>query len=597
MLTIFPFPLWGDFRTYRWNFLWKDLQAGLFVALLSLPQAMAYSFVAELPPQVGIFSAIFGTILTSAFGASRFLICGPTSQSAILLQSGISEIISAHYGTLTGTDRDIIAINILVQIVLISGIFQILGGLVRLGRLMQFISHSVLIGYTIGVAVAIMMTQAFPFFGLASSAGYHPIFEEFWLFIQNFPSLHIRTTLLGVVCLTLFIVSNRYSKKGLIPIMILIFAALIVYFFNLSPGNSQGITDVPLGQKVEKITILKDLGPINVDNPKLILPSLDIRIIGMILPLSLAIALLGVLQATAIGRSYTRSNEPLYNDNQELYGLGVSNILISFVGAMPSAGSFARSSINHSAGAKTRLAAIFSGIILLLTVIFLGPLVARIPLTALSAMMFLNAYSLMNFKDLFVCMRATRSDAFILIITFCACILFSFDMALYIGIAVSIVLYLKQAGVPLLIEYAFTSTGKLRPLDPEDERADSRIAIFQAEGELFFAAADLLQTKLRLASEDDAIKIVILQLLNARYIDASICIALKNIYGYLKGNHKILMISGVTKEVYEALEGSGIVSKVGPGNLFMANEQLPSEPTRNAYALAKSYLSNSPWGP
>lgn len=590
MLTLSPFPLWDDFRSYSLNIFWKDLVAGLSVALLALPQAMAYAFVAGLPPQVGIFSAIFGTILSAAFGGSRFLICGPTSQSAILLQSGISEILATYYGGATGAERDMVAINILIQVVLIAGVFQIIGGLVRLGRLMQFTSRSVVVGYMLGVAVAIVLTQAFPFFGLPVAKGYHPLYEKFWIFIQSVPSFHLWTTLLALVCLALLIILSRYYKKGPIPIIVFAFAALVVYFFNLAPEGRIGVTDAVMGQHVDKISLLKDLGPLYTDSPKFQLPYFEMRTIGSILPLSLAISLLAVLQATAIGRSYTRAKDPPYNDNQELYGSGVSNTLISFFGAMPSAGSFARTSMSYSLGAKTRFSAIFSGMILFAIVLFLGPWVTLIPLAALSAMMFVNAYGLVNFKDLLVCLRASRSDAFVLLITFLACVLFTFDMALYIGIAVSIVLYLKQAGVPDLIEYTFNNIGKLRPLDAEDERPDARIAIFQAEGELFFGAADLLQTKLRLIGEDESIKVIILQLLNVRYVDASVCIALKNVYRYLKGTGRIFIISGISDDVYVALKESGIESQVGKDHLFMANDQLPSESTRNAYALAKSEI-------
>ncbi len=589
--AIHPCPFWYDLRRYSFGAFGHDLSAALSVALLALPQAMAYAFVAGLPPQVGIFSAIFGTIFTAAFGSSRYLVSGPTTQSAILLQSGISEIIYTYYNGLTGVARDELAIKILIQVVLLIGVFQLFAGLLRLGRLTQFTSRSVVLGYTIGVAVAIFFTQLYPFFGIAPLSGYHPLYQKAWYLIHNIALLHLPTTLLGLGCLVVLILCSRVSKKIPIAIFVFFIAAAVVYFFNLSPDSGKAITDVAAGEQANKITILSDLGPLYSDLPKLKLPIFDFHIIGKVIPLAFAIALLSVLQATAIGKFYTRAKEPPYNDNQEIYGLGISNLFSAFVGAMPSSGSFARSALNHSMGARTRFSAIYSGGFLFLIVIFLGFLVTRIPLAALSALMVITAYSLVSFKDLFLCVRATRSDAFTLLITLIACLLFTFDMALYIGIAVSIVLYLKQAAVPLLIEYSFNNVGKLRPIEPEDERPDSRIAIVQAEGELFFGAADLLQGKLREVGEDEMLKVVILQLLNVRHIDASIALALKTVHRYLDGTGRVLLITGISPDVYSVLRHAGLADKLGKDRLFIANEQLPSEPTRTAYAYAKNLLS------
>ncbi|MCH9608585.1 MAG: putative sulfate transporter [Chlamydiales bacterium] len=591
MLTISPFPLWETLKSYQLRFFQRDLIAGLSVALLALPQAMAFAFVAGLPPQVGIFSAIFGTIFVAAFGASRFLISGPTTQIAILLQSGISEILTTYHGNLMGVERDSVAIDLLIQIVLIAGVLQIIGGLFRLGRLTQFASRAVLNGYMLGVGVALIMTQVFPFLGIAPPRGYFPVFEKFWLFATSLPMAHLATTLLGIFCFVLLLLLSRYMKKGPVPIIVFAVAAVIVYIFQLSPEEGMGVVEGSFGEKITKISTLKDFGPLYTELPKIITPKFEVRTLGSVIPLAFAICLLSVLQATATGRSYSRAKDPPYNDNQEVFALGIGNVLTSFFGALPSAGSFVRTEMNYSMRAKTRLAAIFSGIFLLVIILFLGPLVTQIPLTALAAMLFISAYGMLNFKDLLLCLRSTRADAFVLLVTFVACLIFSLDMALYIGIALSVTFYLKQAGTPLLVEYTFTNVGKLRPLDFEDERPDARIAIFQTEGELFFGAADLLQTKLRLVGEDEGIKVIILQLLNVRHIDASCCIALKNVYRYLKDTNRILMICGVTDDVYTTLEEAGLVSKIGKENFYLANDQLPGEPTRNAYAAAKTLLS------
>ena len=152
---------------------------------------------------------------------------------------------------------------------------------------------------------------------------------------------------------------------------------------------------------------------------------------------------------------------------------------------------------------------------------------------------------------------------------------FNLDVVLYIGVILSIVSSLKTA-VPFLIEYTFNSVGKLRPIAEEDERLDSRICIFQPEGELFFGAADPLQTKLSTICEDENVQIVILQLLNTRFIDASVCLALENIYYYLSSTKRRLILSGISTDVWQVLENTNLLDLFGPENCFPAQEQLPS---------------------
>ncbi|MCC5832934.1 MAG: SulP family inorganic anion transporter [Chlamydiales bacterium] len=588
--AIDPYPFWNDLKGYQFKFLRGDCVAALSVGLMALPQAMAYAFLAGLPTSMGVWSVVFGTIFTAAFGQSRFLVSGTTNIIAILIQSGTSEILHTYYPGIWGLERDILAKNIVVEIVLLIGVFQVLAGLLRLGRLTQFISRSVIIGYIAGAALAIAVTQLFPFFGIKEFEGYHPIYNKAWLLIGQLYHLHIPTTLLSIGCLFVLIFLYRLSQKIPGAAIVFILAGSFVALFNLAPENAKSAFEVAHGEAIERVTLVQDLGPVFQDFPRFAAPYFEFRLLANIIPLALAIALLSVIEATSLGRHYTSSKEPPYNDNQEIYGLGISNFLSAFFSAMPSSGSFSRSALNKAAGAHSRFSAMISGAFVFLFVATLGFLVNKIPIAALSALMIFTAYTMLNLKHFFICLRATRGDAFALLATLASSIFFTLDIALYIGVALSIVLYLKRAAVPFLVEYAFNNVGKLRPLEAEEERPDPRICIVQAEGELFFGAADLLQTKLRNISEDEEIKVVILQLLNTRYIDASICLALRQVLSYLNGTGRKLILSGVSDEVWKVLEESGLLRKIGEENVFRANEQLPSEPTRSAYKLAKESI-------
>jgi SulP family sulfate permease len=583
-----PFSLITQLRTYELKNVKKDLWSAFSVALLALPQSMAYAFIADLPTATGIFSAIFGTIFTASFGASRRLISGPTNTLAIILQSGTAEILYTYYRSAVGIERELLALNILTQLVLLIGIFQLVGGLFKLGRLIRFISRPVVIGYMIGAGSVIIITQLFPFLGIQKISGYYPAYQQAWYLLSHLYNFHLVTMLLGVASLVALIFLYRISKKIPAAAIVLFGTALIVYFFNLSPKEAKSTFDVMQGGKSEKVTLIGDMGPLHREFPKVKLPYFDLRIMTKAIPLAFAVALLGIIEVIAVGRTYHRSKDPPYRENQEIYGLGISNFFCSFLGALPASGSFSRSHLNNISGGKTRLAAIFSGLFVMLILFALSFLVTKIPLSALSALMLLTALSMVDPKELILCLRATKADAAVTITTFICSLLFGLEIALYVGVVLSIIFYLKQTAAPFFVEYGFNNIGKLRPLEEGEARDDPSIAIIQPEGELFFASAMPLQNKLHEISEDDSVKVIILQLMNTRNIDASVCIAIEEALQILQEMDRHLFLSGVATEVVSVMKHAGLLSKIGETHVFYANEKLPSEPTRQAYALAKS---------
>ncbi len=584
-------PFFRDLKSYNLSFFRGDLIAALSVALMALPQAIAYAFVAGLPISTGIFSAIFGTILTSAFGSSPRLVSGPTNTVAILIQSGTAEILYTYYAGIEGAARDTLALQIVLQLSLIVGLFQIIGGLLKWGRVTQFASRPVIIGYTAGAALAIVVSQLYYFFGVAKVERALPLYQEAIFFLSHLKFLHGPTTLIGIFSLLLLIVFHKTSQKIPGALIVLFLASLVVYLFHLSPDSFPSLFDLSPGEKSAKVTLLHDVGPLPAALPTISVPFFNFRILTKLIPLAFAIALLSVVEVTAIARAYTTSKDAPYNDNTQVLGLGFSNFFSSFFGAMPSSGSFSRTALNEATGAKTRFAPIFSGLFVLLLIIVFQSLVTKVPLTALAALMLLTAYTMVNFKDLFVCVKSQLSDATVLIVTFVSSLIFTLDVALYIGVALSIAVFLKHASKPSFVEYTFTPAGKLRFLESEDLRPDPRIAIIQAEGGLFFGSIDLFQTKIRQLAEEENIHVIILQAINEKYIDASACLALKQLNDYLSNKGILFLMSAVTPEVEKVLRSSSVISAMGEEHFFKADFETPSKATRDAYAEAKRHLT------
>lgn len=570
-----------------------DIIAALTIALLTLPQAMAAALLAGLPLSCGLFAAIYSSIMASLLGSSKQLVVGPSNAIAILVQAGTAEILYNHYRDLAGIDRNIMAVQILTQLTFLTGFLQVLAAGCKLGRLTQFVSYSVVTGYIVGTAIAMGIAQLYVLLGIHSMQGVHSIYERGIYLITQLNTVHIPTALTGIGCLFLLIFLKRLDKRIPAALICLIFAGLGVYllkmpltstfldqFFALSPHSS-----------FQGIPLLEDSGDLNLLIPHIELFFFNTSIMNELLPVSFAIALLSVLESTSVAKSIAACSGQTISINQEIFGLGMGNLFSSFTGAMPISGSAARSSINYSAGAKTRFASIMNAFFVALLLISCGFVIIKVPLTAFAAILLVTAANLVNAKQFLVCMKATSADAFVLWITILSCFFFSLDVAFYIGVIISIILYLKKAAIPQLVEFDFDKTGELINLDVSPSYQKKNIRFIKVEGELFFGAADLFQSTLKSITEDnDNTKVIILQLKNARDIDATSCLALQQLNDYLVKSGRHLITCGITPDLWEVLCDSGIVESLGKENLFIFDERHPHQymlkALERAYALA-----------
>ncbi|MFT4554492.1 MAG: SulP family sulfate permease [Chlamydiales bacterium] len=551
-------------RTFR-----HDLISALTVALLALPQSIAYALVANLPPSVGLFAAIFGTIFGAGFGSSRHLVMGPTNAIAILIQSGVSEILYSQYREVIGPERNIIAIYILTQLTFVTGILQILAGSFKVGRLTQFVSRSVVVGYILGAACFVVVSQLGYFLGLPRRVGMYALYEQAYDLLINVHSFHVPTALVGTGSLVLLLYLQR--KRSRLPNSVIMLTVMggLVYFFGLSPLGVSGIFDQGPGEELQKVALIRDFGDIHIVKPTIMMPFFDLRIMREILPIAFVVALLGVLEATSISKTMAAKTGRGFSVNQEILGLGMGNFFSSFFGAMPSSGSPSRTVLNFASGGETRFSAMMSGLFVAGILVILGPLVTHIPLASLAALLLVTAVEMVDVKQLKLCLRATRSDAAVMTVTAASCFIFTLDIAFYIGIVLSIVLYLKEASSPFLVEFAYDGEGRLVSEEKVEAFHSSPIRVINVEGELFFGAADIFQAALRSVAENRQVKVIILHVKNAHHIDATACWTLEQFQDYLAKTGRHLIASGLRRQVWDALCHSGLTKKLKRENLFL----------------------------
>lgn len=572
---------------YNWETLCKDFPAAFAVALLTLPQVMGYSVLVGLPLFCGLLAAIYSSAIAALFGSSRHIVVGPSNAMAILVQSGAAQILFTYYRDLSGADREFAALQVITLLSFLVGVFQILVAVFKLGRLTQFVSHSVIVGYMAGTSIAIIISQLFALFGINRVLGVSSFYERAVYFITHLHEVYWPTATIGISSLILIIALQKIDKR--IPASLIAFALAggVVHYFGLNDYDVMALDDS------RRTLLVGDIASSFEVVPVLQWPFFDLTIINAALPIAFAVAIVSIMESISVAKSIAASTGQRLSVNQDIFGIGLGNLFGAFFAGIPIAGSPSRSTLNYSYGAQTRFAAILSAALIALILFLFGPLVALIPLASLAGLLLYNVKSILDTRQFFLCAKATGSDAFVLWLTMISCLFFSLDVAFYIGIVVSITLYLKKAAIPQLKEYEIDEFGELHNLDSANPpQVHRQIRVIKVEGELFFGAADLFQTTLKSIAEDDtSTRIILLQLKNARDIDATACLALQQLYAYLKGSNRHLIACGLTWQIWEVLSDSGTVEVIGKENLFVFDERHPHDYMHKALLHAKRLIA------
>jgi SulP family sulfate permease len=573
-ITLSPFK--NELQNYSLEYLRKDLFAALSVVLITVPQCMAYALLAGVPISCGLIAAIYSAIVAALFGSSRHLVIGPSNALALLLMSGTSGILFTYYRDLEGVQRTWVAMQILTQITLVTGIIQIFGSCFKLGRLTQFVSSSVILGYMAGTAVAVGINQLYPFLGVTPIRGVFSIYEKATYLITHINLIHWPTAFIGFGSCGLYFFLKKLNRHFPAGVTSLTVASVAVSAMELINPNFIGV--ILVGHSTDGFTM----------TPELTLPILQSGVFNAVLPIAFAIAMLSMMETTSVAKSIASSSGQTISSNQELLALGLGNLTSSIVVGLPVSGSISRSQMNYECGAQTRFAAIYSAILVTVFVFGFSFFLNSIPLAAMASLLLVTSAGIVNTRRMLICYKATKADAAVLLITFLSCIFLSLDVAFYIGIIISITLYLRKAAVPQLIEYELAEKGQLRRISPERIDDERTIRIIKVEGELFFGAADPFQSTLKTLAEDhSSTNVIILQLKNARDMDATACLALEHLHKYLRKSGRHLIACGMTPHIWEVFRNSGIDRLIGNENLFCVDENTPHQYLQRAWKRAE----------
>ena len=475
-----------------------DFIAGITVAIILIPQGIAYALIAGLPPIYGLYCALVPQLVYAIFGSSRQVAIGPVAMDSLIVATGVSTL------ALAGSDSYIV---IAILLAFMVGGIQFLLGVFRLGFVVNFLSKPVISGFTSAVALTIGINQFRNLFGVdfIQSDQIQYVLEDIWFTITDFNS---HTTIIGLISVTVIIILRKINKKIPNALIVVVAGILTIRYFGNDFVDVAIVKDIPSGL------------------PSFSFPELDISQMKELLPIALTLVMVGYLETISIGKSLeAKQDEYKIRPNQELMALGLSNMIGSWFKAYPSTSSFSRSAINQESGATTGMASLVSVFMVLITLLFLTPLFYHLPKTVLAAIIIVAVFGLVNIKEAIFLWKANNLDFWLLIATFFSTLLFGIEYGIMIGVGLSLIILIFRTSRPYVAEL-----GKVPDSDFYRNRerfteviVNDEILVFRFDAQLFYANSSYFIETLELMVEAKGahLKLIVLDAESINRVDST----------------------------------------------------------------------------
>lgn len=544
---LFPFLRWRarvDAASLR-----ADALAGLVGALVVVPQAVAYATLAGLPPQYGLYSAIVPVIVAALWGSSWHQVSGPTNTIALAVFAIVAPLAtpgSADY------------IRLVLTLAMMLGIIELAMGLARLGMLVNFISQTVIVGFTAGAGLLIIVGQLGHFFGVPSG-GNGDFFAILATFARGIRAIDPPSTVIGIVTLVAAVGGKRWLAR--IPYMItgLVTGSLFAWVL-----EAMGFGRAP------------SVGALGSALTQWSLPSLDPADWRRLAPGALALTALALAQAVSVARGAGQRTGQRVDSNQEFLGQGLSNIAGAFASSFPSSGSFNRIWVNIEAGARTPMAAVFSALILLASLPVLAPLSDHLPLAVMAALLFVVAWGLIDVREMKRIARTQRAELFVMMITLVATLTVQLEFAIFVGVLSSLFVYLQRTTRPRVQRVVPDPTSPHLHFMPALAGSVLPVAMdaIRIDGSLFFGAVDHVRDELeRRRAERSDVAHVLLLLNGVNFIDVAGAELLAYTAGVLRGEGATLWVGNLRPQVRAVLADGGFFTAADFARSFEGEDE------------------------
>ena len=565
MKSFFPILEW--IKNYNSSHFKGDLSAGLTVGVMLIPQGMAYAMIAGLPPIYGLYASTIPIILYSIFGTSRQLAVGPVAMVSLLTASSVGVLAEG------GTE---VYIMLAVTLAFMVGVIQFLLGALRLGFLVNFLSHPVISGFTSAAALIIGLSQLKHLLGIDIPRSHH-VHEILLDAIAHIGELNWLTLGVGIAGIVLIMAAKAINKAIPGPLLAVLFGILIVFIFGLHEHGVKIVGEVPSGL------------------PSFQIPTLSRIDISSLVPAALAIALVSFMESIAVAKAIQAKHKDYkVVPNQELIGLGIANIGGSFFQSYPVTGGFSRTAVNDQAGAKTGMAGIISAFLIVLTLLFFTPLFYYLPQAILASVIMVAVFGLIDFAEAKHLWSANKSDFWMLIVTFLATLILGIEQGIGIGVVLSLAMIIFRTTRPHIAElgnvpdsHFYRNRDRFSNLIIEEDKL-----IIRFDAQLYFANTNYFKDKIEELIEEkgDQLKYIIINSESINNLDSIAVHALEefvqeqNIVG-----HQVYF-TGVKGPVRDAMKKGHLIEKVGSSKFFMSVQQAVDDINQQLEAGVKSEI-------
>ena len=548
LVKIFPFILW--FRLTTIETIKADFFAGLTGAIIVLPQSVAFATIAGMPPEYGLYAAMVVPIIAALFGSSFHLISGPTTAISIVVFAAVSKYAAP------GSEE---FVALALTLTFLAGVYQLVFGLAKFGLLVNFVSHNVVIGFTAGAAILIASSQIPYILGIHIPRGEG--FINTWIDLYSgVGEFDIYLLIVGLGTLVSAIIIKLIRPK--FPYLLIgMFVGGFLAFYLSSFTDS-----------------IETVGVMPAYFPPLSSPNFSLSSLKSLAPEAFAIALLGLIEASSIGRSIATKSNQRINPSQEFIGQGTSNIVGSFFSGYASSGSFTRTGVNFESGARTPLSAILAALFLMVIVLLVGPLISYLPYAAMAGIILIVAYNLIDFQSIKKTFTYSKSESVIFTATFLSTLLFELEFAIYLGVLLSLMLFIAKTSAPEVHTLAFGSPPgedirKLQSIRKTPLVQCPQLKIIRIDMSIYFGSINHIQKQISRIVDNQRIYHILIVASGVNFIDLAGIEGLLIEHRRLKALNGNLYLVDVKSSTYEFMEKVNFVNEIGRENFFESKEE------------------------
>ncbi len=542
-ISEFQPKLIDSLKTYTKEKFMADLMAGIIVGIVALPLAIAFGIASGVSPEKGIYTAIIAGFIISAFGGSSVQIGGPTG-AFIVIVYGIVE----QFG-----------VQGLALATVLAGIMLVLMGVLKLGTVIKFIPYPIVVGFTSGIALTIFSTQIKDFFGLTTPKLPGGFFEKWAVYFQNFSSVNLWATIVGVLSVVIIVVTPKIWKKVPGSLIAIIVMTVVVYLLREFGG-------------IVGIETIGDRFSINSSLPEVQSIGINLASVRMLFPSAFTIAILGAIESLLSAAVADGVIGKKHNSNMELVAQGVANIIVPFFGGIPATGAIARTMTNINNGGRTPIAGIIHSVVLLLILLFLGGLTKHIPMACLAGVLVIVAYNMSEWRTFRSLSKQSKATLAVLLTTFGLTVVFDLTIAIQVGLLLAVFSFIKRMNETTNVSLTTDQLDLSKEIESHSGNLEDEvlylprgIEVYEIDGPFFFGVANKFDEKMREIGDDPNVRII--RMRKVPFIDST---GLNNLETLCKSNKKEkiqIILSGVRPDICDKLQKSNILQLVGEENI------------------------------